>query len=151
MRPDNTAPIIAAARRRHELARAKAIQAIRELDRTGRAVTFSGVAGKAGVSRSWLYSQPDIRDQIQRLRHATGRSAAARIPASQRASDASLLRRLEAARRTNSRFHCSEPCTSRSGRVVRDRIELSTFRFRLQALRPSGGVPLHGQARRPGP
>jgi hypothetical protein len=97
MRPDNTAPIIAAARRRHELARAKAIQAIRELDRTGTAVTFSGVAWKAGVSRSWLYSQPDIRDQIQRLRHATGRSAAARIPASQRASDASLLRRLEAA------------------------------------------------------
>ncbi len=38
-----------------------------------------------------------VRDQIQRLRHATGRSAAAQIPASQRASDASLLRRLEAA------------------------------------------------------
>ena len=96
MRPDNTAPIIAAARRRHELARAKAIQAIRELDRAGTAVTFAGVAGTAGVSRSWLYSQPGIRDQIQRLRHATGRSAV-QIPASQRASDASLLRRLQAA------------------------------------------------------
>ena len=52
---------------------------------------------KQGVSRSWLYSQPDIRDQIQRRRHATGRSAAVQIPASQRASDASLLRRLQAA------------------------------------------------------
>ncbi len=96
MRPDNTAPIIAAARRRHELARAKAIQAIRELDRAGTAVTFAGVAATAGVSRSWLYSQPDIRAHIQRLRHATGRSAAT-VPASQRASDASLLRRLQAA------------------------------------------------------
>jgi Family of unknown function (DUF6262) len=96
MRPDNTAPIIAAARRRHELTRAKAIQAIRELDRAGTAVTFAVVAGKAGVSRSWLYSQPDIRDQIQRLRDAAGRSAAP-VPAGQRASDASLLRRLEAA------------------------------------------------------
>src|SRR6266568_8954922 len=74
MRPDNTAPIIAAARRRHELARAKAIQAIRELDGAGTTITFASVAGTAGVSRSWLYSQPDIRDQIQRLRHATGRS-----------------------------------------------------------------------------
>lgn len=97
MRPDNTAPIIAAARRRHELTRAKAIQAIRELDRAGTAVTFAVVAGTAGVSRSWLYSQPDIRDQIQRLRDATGRSATAPVPAGQRASDASLLRRLEAA------------------------------------------------------
>lgn len=80
MRPDNTAPIIAAARQRHELARAKAIQAIRELDRAGTAVTFTVVAGTSGVSRSWLYSQPDIRDQIQRLRDATSRSAAAPVP-----------------------------------------------------------------------
>ena len=61
MRPDNTAPIIAAARHRHELTRARAIQAIRELDHAGSLVTFAGVAGQAGISRSWLYSQPDIR------------------------------------------------------------------------------------------
>jgi hypothetical protein len=55
---DNTAPIIAAARHRHELTRARAIQAIRELDRAGSLVTFAGLAGQAGISRSWLYSQP---------------------------------------------------------------------------------------------
>ena len=44
MRPDNTAPIIAAARHRHELTRAKAIQAIRELDHAGSLVTFAAVA-----------------------------------------------------------------------------------------------------------
>ncbi len=98
MCPDTTAPIIAAAKRRHELTRAKAIQAIRELDRAGAIVTFAAVAAAAGVSRSWLYSQPGIREQIQQLRDTASRSAAAPIPASQRASDASLQRRLQAAR-----------------------------------------------------
>ena len=74
MRPDNAAPIVAAARHRHELTRARAVQALRELDRTGAPVTFAAVAAKAGVSRSWLYAQPDIRDQIVRLREATSRS-----------------------------------------------------------------------------
>ena len=98
MCPDTTAPIIAAAKRRHELTRAKAIQAIRELDRAGAIVTFAAVAATAGVSRSWLYSQPGIREQIQQLRDTASRSAATPIPASQRASDASLHRRLQAAR-----------------------------------------------------
>ena len=49
------------------------------------------------MSRSWLYAQPDIRDQIVRLREATSRSPAAPVPAAQRTTDASLLRRLEAA------------------------------------------------------
>ena len=104
MRPDNTAPIIAAARHRHELTRARAIQAIRELDHAGSLVTFAGVAGQAGISRSWLYSQPDIRAEITRLRDATSRSGPAPIPASQRASDASLLRRLEAAHAERTRL-----------------------------------------------
>ena len=104
MRPDNTAPIIAAARRRHELTRARAIQAIRELDHAGNLVTFAGVAGQAGISRSWLYSQPDIRAEITRLRDTTGRSGPAPIPASQRASGASLLRRLQAAHAERTRL-----------------------------------------------
>jgi hypothetical protein len=97
MRPDNAAAIIATARHRHELTRARAVQALRELDRTGAPVTFAAVAAKAGVSRSWLYAQPDIRDQIVRLREAASRSPAASVPAAQRTTDASLLRRLEAA------------------------------------------------------
>jgi hypothetical protein len=96
MRPDNAAPIIAAARRRHELTRARAVQALRELDHTGAPVTFAAVAA-FGVSRSWLYAQPDIHDEIVRLREAASRSSAAPIPAAQRTTDASLLRRLEAA------------------------------------------------------
>jgi hypothetical protein len=95
--PADTAPIIAAAKRRHELTRAKAIQAIRELDRAGTPVTFAAVAARSQVSRSWLYSQPDIAGQVQRLREATRRAPAPSIPAGQRTSDASLLRRLAAA------------------------------------------------------
>ena len=96
MRPDNTAPIIAAARRRHELTRSKAIQALRELDRAGAAVTFAAIADTAGVSRSWLYAQDDLRQEITRLRDATRRPHPP-IPTTQRASDTSLRHRLEVA------------------------------------------------------
>src|SRR5712691_5185048 len=92
VRPD---PLSAAAARRHELTRSKAIQALRELDRAGTPVTFASVAQTAGVSRSWLYTQPDISSQIRRLRHET--NAADGIPSAQRATDASLRARLSAA------------------------------------------------------
>ena len=68
MHADNTAPIVVAARQRRELTRAKAIQALRELERTGTPVTFQSVAAAATVSRSWLYNQPAIRAEIERLR-----------------------------------------------------------------------------------
>jgi len=101
MRPDNTAPLIAAARRRRELTRAKAIRALRELDQAGSPVTFEAVARASGVSRSWLYAQADLRAEITRLRDATGRAPSPPIPTSQRASDASLLQRLAQANERN--------------------------------------------------
>jgi Family of unknown function (DUF6262) len=96
MRADNTAHLIAAASRRHELARSKAIRAIRELDAAGTAVTFGSVARAAGVSRSWLYTQPDIRAEVLRLRGLGRRAPGTPVPARQRSSDASLMRRLQA-------------------------------------------------------
>jgi hypothetical protein len=50
MRADNTGHLITAAERRHELARSKAIRAIRELDKAGAAVTFEAVAQAGEVS-----------------------------------------------------------------------------------------------------
>ena len=95
MRPD---PLSETAARRHELTRARAVQALRELDRAGVPVTFAGVARAAGVSRSWLYTQPDISSQIRRLRQETdGTGSAGAVPAAQRATDASLRARLAAA------------------------------------------------------
>jgi hypothetical protein len=95
MRPD---PLSEAAARRHELTRARAIQSLRELDRAGVPLTFAGVARAAGISRSWLYTQPDISSQIRRLRQETDRAGSAgAVPAAQRATDASLRARLAAA------------------------------------------------------
>ena len=98
MRPD---PLAAAAAQRHELTRAKAIQALRELDRSGQPVTFASLAAAAGISRSWLYTQADIRDQIQQLRSTRDRDTADTVPASQRATDSSLRARLTAALQRN--------------------------------------------------
>ena len=99
MRPD---PLSQAAARRHELTRAKAVQALRELDRAGAPVTFAGVAQAAGISRSWLYTQPDITDQIRRLReNAHDHVSPGSIPARQRATEASLHARLAAALQRN--------------------------------------------------
>jgi hypothetical protein len=95
------APLAAAAARRHQLTRARAIQALRELDRAGSPVTFASVAGAAGISRSWLYTQPDIRDQIRQLRGTRSPSQASTVPASQRATDTSLRARLTAALQRN--------------------------------------------------
>jgi hypothetical protein len=91
-------PLSEAAARRHELTRSRAIQALRELNRAGTPVTFASVAQAAGISRSWLYTQPDISSQIRRLREKPGAaSSAGGTPASQRATEASLRARLTTA------------------------------------------------------
>ena len=94
MPPEAPAPLAAAAARRHQLTRARAIQALRELGRAGSPVTFASIAGAAGISRSWLYTQPDIRDQIRQLRGTRSPGPASAIPESQRATDTSLRARL---------------------------------------------------------
>lgn len=95
MRPDSSHHLVAAAKRRHELARSKAIQAIRELERAGNVpITFESVARTAKVSRSWIYTQPDLREEIQRLRTATAATRTPAAPDPQRASAESLRRRL---------------------------------------------------------
>ena len=96
MRPD---PLPEAAARRHELTRSRAVQALDELDRAGTPVTFAGVAQAAGISRSWLYTQPDIRHQIQRLR--ASRDQTSSIPATQQATSTSLRSRLATALHRN--------------------------------------------------
>jgi hypothetical protein len=101
MPPEAPAPLAAAAARRHQLTRARAIQALRELDRAGSPVTFASVAGAAGISRSWLYTQPDIRDQIRELRSTRSPGPGSAIPASQRATSTSLRARLTAALQRN--------------------------------------------------
>jgi hypothetical protein len=91
---DNTAALAQAARRRAEQARARAQKALATAGRTGHPTTVAGLAESAGVSRSWLYTQPDLIAAIRQLQQrqpVTGRAGP------QPASLASLRRRLDTA------------------------------------------------------
>ncbi|MCX2750476.1 DUF6262 family protein [Arthrobacter sp. MI7-26] len=70
-RPDNSRHLVKAAQQRAAYTRAKAVQALRTLHADGRPVTFDAVARHAGVSRSWLYTQPDLRAEIEHLRESS--------------------------------------------------------------------------------
>ena len=96
-RADNSHHLQRAAIERHDSAVTRAQNTIEALDRAGTAVTFTAVASAAGVSRSWLYTQSDLRDAITHLRHQRPSITPAR-PAAQRATTDSLRARLDAAR-----------------------------------------------------
>ena len=96
MRADNSHHIVAAARRRATTTRRRAIATLRRMDNAGQEISFDAVAREGQVSRSWLYNQPDLRAEIERLRaRRQPAPAGQRLPDRQRASDASLRRRLE--------------------------------------------------------
>lgn len=96
MRSDNSHHVIAAARQRSQATRRRAVTALRRLDTAGTTINFDAVAREAKVSRSWLYNQPDLRAEIERLRSRQG-SVTRSIPDRQRATDASLRQRLQVA------------------------------------------------------
>ena len=85
--------LVVAAQQRSRDTRHRAIETLRCLDAAGNNVTFTSVAQAAHVSRSWLFRQPDIRAEIDRLRNI--RTATVTVPSAQRASTESLKRRLE--------------------------------------------------------
>ena len=68
MRADNTHHLTEAARRRAQATRRRAVAALRRMDTSGLPVTIDALAREAGVSRSWIYSQPDLRAEAARLR-----------------------------------------------------------------------------------
>jgi hypothetical protein len=120
-----TAALAAAARQRADDTRRRAVEALRRLDTAGEPVTFITVARTAGVSRSWLYRQADLRAEIERVR--TSSSAAPTVPSLQRASTESHRRRLEAAldeihRLKAENHHLRELVAQRLGRQRADQL-----------------------------
>jgi len=97
MRADNSRQLLDAARRRAQATGRRALVALRQMDNAGTHITFDALAREAGVSRSWIYNQPDLRTEIERLRDRPRPAAARPVPDRQRSSDASLLRRVEVA------------------------------------------------------
>ncbi len=96
MRSDNSHHVIAAARQRSQATKRRAVAALRRIDNAGTPINFDIVAREANVSRSWLYNQPDLRAEIERLR-GRQRPTTRSVPDRQRATDASLRQRLQVA------------------------------------------------------
>jgi hypothetical protein len=63
MRADNTNHLAAATQQRSEQARIRAEGALTQLIAARQPITVAGLARVAGVSRSWLYTQPDLLEQ----------------------------------------------------------------------------------------
>ena len=92
-----------AAQARHEATLRRATNALQRLAGRGEQVTFRRVAETAGVSRSWLYRQPQLRDEINRLRDTTaGRPGT--LPSTERATTDSLRQQLRTYRDEISRL-----------------------------------------------
>jgi hypothetical protein len=85
-------PLAAAAARKHAAAVERAVGAVQAMNAAGEAITFQAVARTAGVSRQWLYEQPELRADIEQLRDRSTEGAGG-VPSSQRASEASLRQR----------------------------------------------------------
>ena len=97
MRPDNSIHLATAAQKRHENTRIKAIAALHDLDQAGAPINFAAVAEHAGISRSWLYTQTDLKDEIRRIRAFREPIPAAATTRREPASEASLRNRLSLA------------------------------------------------------
>ncbi len=86
-----------AAQARHDATLRRAEDTLRRLATKGGPITFRRVAEEAGVSRSWLYRQDQLRAQIDQLRQ-TPTSPASRVPPAERATNDSLRQQLRAYR-----------------------------------------------------
>lgn len=90
------------ARARHEQTLQQAQTALADMVKNGETITISRLASKAGVSRSWIYTQPDLRSKIEQAQQDT--RSTSRAPAGSQASAESLKRRLELAHQTLARL-----------------------------------------------
>ncbi len=107
MTREHIAQLHAATLRRANSARTRARTALRNLDKQGTPINYVIVAEAAGVSRSMLYRDPELRGEIDRLRDAahittTGRPAVERMTqASRDERDAALRCEIKQLRNEN--------------------------------------------------
>lgn len=93
---DRVERLRANARRRSEQTLQRAQDTLTAMATRGEVVTVASLAKGANVSRSWIYTRPELRDRIEQLHHAPS-ARPPRTPAASRASLDSLKRRLELA------------------------------------------------------
>ena len=97
MHADNSHHLTEAARRRHDQAHQRVIRALRAARTGDRPPSVSALAAAAGVSRSFIYSNPDL---IQAL-HELGPREPTRVDPRRQASHQSLLARVAALNEKN--------------------------------------------------
>ena len=113
--PDRVDRLREAAQARHEATLRRATTALQRLARRGEPVTFRRLAETAGVSRSWLYRQPQLRAEITRLRDTTvGRPGT--LPSAERATADSLRQQLRTHRDEANRLRTENQGTPRPTR-----------------------------------
>lgn len=95
--PDPADCLRDAAQARHDATLRRAETTLRMLARHGAPITFRGFAELAGVSRSWLYRQPELREQLEQLRQQRSSRAPA-VPSAERATTDSLRQQIHAYR-----------------------------------------------------
>src|SRR5258708_36543145 len=95
--PDRVERLREAAQARHDDTLHRAQVTLRTLARRGEPITVRGVASAASVARSWLYRQPQLLAEIDRLRRPP-RARGPSVPANQRATVQSLRHQLHAYR-----------------------------------------------------
>jgi hypothetical protein len=96
--PDHTVAIVVVAKRRREETRHRAADALRRLDAASLPVSFAAVARAAGISRAWLYREPDLRSEIETLRRTQTAASSRAVPSRERAASESLRSQLDALR-----------------------------------------------------
>lgn len=96
MSVDHSELLTANARRRSEQTLQRAQDALAAMTARGDTVTVARLAHNAGVSRSWIYTRPELRERIEQLPQAAHTRPVKSTAASQ-ASLESLKRRLDLA------------------------------------------------------
>ena len=143
MPPDRPHPLAAAAATRRAAALQHAEAALRELGPADRPVTFQAVARHAGVSRQWLYEQPELRAEIERLRDERPPAPARRTH--ERTSEASLRQRVATLLAENRRLR-------RENTELRAELALAYGHRRDAEIEPpAASAGAHGQAATPRP
>jgi hypothetical protein len=127
--PARHAPLARAAAQRRGDARRRTQQALQDLHRTGASISFVAVARAADVSRKFLYSQPDLREHIERARAAQADAPRSTVPLRERASDASVRARLRATLEENKRLRDEN---------AHARQEIAVLHGKLREARPRG-------------
>jgi hypothetical protein len=94
--PEQITGLVAAAKKRHDDVRRRAVTALRGLDSSGAPVNIRSVAIAVGVSRSWLYRQVDLRATIEQLRQTRPAPSRPARPSAERATTDSLRQQIDA-------------------------------------------------------